>query len=231
MPSNGRVYVRYLFYRVDPQWRRLSSTEKEANRGELVSVIDEFSDQMMLRSYSLMATRGDADFFLWAVSDSLDCFQSLATRVMSTGLGRYLQTPYSYLAMTRKSVYVDKHQHEGQEGALRAIKPKGSKFLFVYPFVKTRDWYLLPKERRQEMMDAHIAVGHKYPGVRINTSYSFGLDDQEFVVSFEGDEPGEFLDLVMDLRETEGSKYTVRDTPIFTGVSMDMADVLQALGD
>jgi chlorite dismutase len=78
-------------------------------------------------------------------------------------------------------------------------------------------------------MADHIAVGRRYPQITINTAYSFGLDDQEFVVSFEADEPGEFLDLVQELRGTESSAYTLRDTPIFTCVSMSLPRTLDAL--
>ena len=231
MSKDGRQYVRYAFYKVDPQWRRLDGLEKEAHRRELAAVVDEFSDQMIVRSYSLMGTRGDVDFALWTISDTLDRFRSLATRLYSSGLGHFLSTPYSFLAMTRKSVYIDKHEHLRQEGSRLTIQPQGSKYLFVYPFVKTREWYMLPQEKRQAMMDAHIAVGHKYPSVKINTSYSFGLDDQEFVLSFESDEPSDFLDLVMELRESKASSYTLRDTPIFTCTAMDMEEALQSIGD
>jgi chlorite dismutase len=144
-------------------------------------------------------------------------------------MGVYLEMPYSYLAMTRRSQYVDNHVHEGQEGTRLRVKPGDAKYLFVYPFVKTRAWYLLPLEERQAIMDVHIKVGHEFPGVRINTAYSFGLDDQEFVVAFEGDSPSEFLDLVMKLRETKSSEYTLRDTPIFTCIAMSPADALDAL--
>jgi chlorite dismutase len=95
--------------------------------------------------------------------------------------------------------------------------------------VKTRAWYLLPLEERQAIMDVHIKVGHEFPTVRINTAYSFGLDDQEFVVAFESDSPSDFLDLVMKLRETRSSEYTLRDTPIFTCIAMTPADALDAL--
>jgi chlorite dismutase len=65
-------------------------------------------------------------------------------------------------------------------------------------------------------MNEHIDIGHAYHNIRINTTYSYGLDDQEFVVAFEGDSPGEFLALVRDLRESVSSSYTERDTPMFT---------------
>jgi chlorite dismutase len=97
--------------------------------------------------------------------------------------------------------------------------------------VKARAWYALPQPERQRMMSAHIATGHKYPGIKINTTYSFGLDDQEFVVAFEGDSPAEFLDLVMELRSAEASQYTQRDTPAFTAVAVSVRDALSlALG-
>ena len=231
MPQDGRQFVRYSFYKLDPAWRRQPDDTKKAHRQELISVVDEFGDQMKVRPYTLMGARADTDFMLWTVSDSLDTFRTLSTQIASSGIGGYLETPYSYLAMTRKSVYVDTHKHPSQEGARLTIKPLGTKYLFVYPFVKSREWYQLPAARRQAMMDVHIAVGHKYPTVKINTSYSFGLDDQEFVVSFESDVPGDFLDLVMELREAEGSKYTVRDTPVFTCTSMNMRQVLESVGD
>jgi chlorite dismutase len=131
--------------------------------------------------------------------------------------------------MTRRSQYIDKHVHEGQEGARLKVKPGDAKYLFVYPFVKTRAWYLLPLEERQAIMDVHIGVGHEFPSVRINTAYSFGLDDQEFVVAFESDSPSDFLDLVMKLRETKSSEFTLRDTPIFTCIAMSPADAMDAL--
>ena len=127
------------------------------------------------------------------------------------------------------SQYVDEHVHEGQEGRRMRIVPGKRPYLFVYPFVKTRDWYLLPMAERQRIMNDHIAVGHKYPRVKINTTYSFGLDDQDFVVAFEADSPAEFLDLVQELRETESSSFTLIDTPIFTCVSTPIREILDSL--
>jgi NAD(P)H-dependent nitrite reductase small subunit len=142
-------------------------------------------------------------------------------------MGPYLSLPHSFLAMTRRSQYVSP-----EEGSARLhLHPAESKYFFVYPFVKTREWYQLPQEERQAMMDEHIRVGRKYPSVKLNTTYSFGLDDQEFVVSFETDEPADFLDLVMELREAKTSLYTLRDTPIFTCISMSLADTLNSLGE
>ena len=228
--ADGRQFLKYSFYRVDPLWRRLPSETRAESKREFAAVVDEFDTSTMLRSYSLVGMRGDADFMLWQASDSLEHVQQVASRLLATELGSYLEMPYSYLAMTRRSQYVGKHRHAGQEGARLKVRPGDGRYLFVYPFLKTREWYLLPQERRQAMMDEHIRIGHKYPSVRINTSYSFGLDDQEFVVAFDSDSPSDFLDLVMDLRGVEGSKYTLRDTPIFTCVSAPIEQALDNLG-
>ena len=144
-------------------------------------------------------------------------------------LAGYLNVSQSFLAMTKRSQYIDKVDPFHDANSRTHIVPGRRKYLFVYPFVKTRDWYLLPLEKRQEIMDVHIRVGNKYPSVKLNTTYSFGLDDQDFVVAFETDEPKDFLDLVMELRETESSKYTVRDTPMFTCVQQPIETILDQL--
>ena len=223
-------YVRFAFYKVDAAWRGLTVKDKAEAREEFQQLVQQFGEAMILRSYSTVGTRGDCDFLLWQVSYDMDDIHRLASCINSSHLGRYLSLSYSYLAMTKRSVYIDKHVHEGQEGQIRTVRPTEARYFFVYPFVKTRQWYREPYERRQQMMDVHIKVGHKYPSVKLNTTYSFGLDDQEFVVAFETDQPQDFLDLVMELRESESSLFTLRDTPIFTCIQMPLSECLAALG-
>ncbi len=221
-----RQIVKFSFFRVDPSWRALPAEEREAGKRAFAAAVDSFSDQLQVRSYCCAGTRGDADFLLWQIAERLDDIRGLHTELMRTPMGAHLSMPYSYLAMTRRSVYVSP-----EEGSSRLhLHPADSKYFFVYPFVKTRAWYQLPLEERQAMMDEHIRVGRKYPSVKLNTTYSFGLDDQEFVVSFETDEPADFLDLVMELREAKSSLYTLRDTPTFTCISMSLRDTLDAIG-
>jgi len=229
MARERRQYVRFAFYRLAPDWRRLPVREREAMRAELAEIVDAWDRRILLRTYSTLGMRGDCDFMLWQVSENLDDFQELAADIASAELGAYLDTPYSYLSMTKHSMYVSEHVHPDQEGTRLTIAPGGSRYLFVYPFVKTREWYRLPQAERQRIMTAHIATGHKYPTVKLNTTYSFGLDDQEFVLAFETDYPGDFLDLVQELRETESSSFTLRDTPIFTCVATPIRDLLASL--
>jgi chlorite dismutase len=228
-----RQYLRYLFYKARPSWRQLTSEQRTAARAELLAALEPFAERLpVLRAYSTLGTRADADFVLWMVTERLEDFQELQAAVLRSAMGAHLDTPYSYLAMTKRSQYVDKHEHsDGQgEGRRTRIRPTGRQYLFVYPMVKKRPWYRLSLEERQKAMDEHIRVGHEFPRVKINTSYSFGLDDQEFVVAFETDYPGDFLDLVEKLRGGEASAYTERETPIFTCVAGSIAEVVELLG-
>ncbi len=220
-----------MFYKVDPAWRRLPLSEREQGKKEFSEIVDQHTKkgEIIIRTYSTVGTRGDCDFMMWRISYSLELIQEFTGKLLGTQLGQYLSTPFAYLAMSKRSVYVDKVNPEHEEQRIR-IEPGRAKYLFVYPFVKTPEWYLLTKYARQGMMDEHIDVGTKFPSVKLNTTYSFGLDDQEFVVAFETDKPEDFLDLVMALRETQGRLYTERDTPIFTCVSRDLKSALDLLG-
>jgi chlorite dismutase len=228
--DDRRQYVNFAFYKVDPVWRRLPAEERKTGKCEFVEVVKSYEQDMLVISYSLVGVRGDCDFMLWRIGYDPLKLQEMSAQLLATGLGKYLTTPYSYLSMTKRSVYVDKHTHEGQEGTRLRLVPGQFKYLFVYPFVKSKAWYRLTKHARQGMMDEHIEIGHRYPTVRLNTTYSFGLDDQEFVVAFESDKPEHFVDLVMELRHSEATSYTVRDTPTLTCVRRELHEALDLLG-
>jgi chlorite dismutase len=228
--DDRRQYVNFGFHKVDPAWRRLPAAERQRGKSEFIEVVKSFENDVMVIPYSLVGVRGDCDFMLWRIGFDLLKFQELMAKLLATGLGQYLTTPYSYLSMTKRSVYVDKHTHAGQEGTRLKLIPGQFRYLFVYPFVKSKAWYRLTKHARQGMMDEHIEIGHRYPTVRLNTTYSFGLDDQEFVVAFESDKPEHFVDLVMELRHSEATSYTVRDTPTLTCVRRELDEVLDLLG-
>jgi chlorite dismutase len=228
----AQQYVSFLFYKVDPAWRRLPPSEREQGKKEFTHIVEEYTKdrkQFMVMTYSTMGTRGDVDFMMWRIGYSLEYMQEFTARLFTTKLGNYLTTPYSYFSITKRSVYVDKINPEHEEQRLRVI-PGKAQYLFMYPFVKTPEWYLLTKHTRQGMMDEHIIVGNKYPSVKLNTTYSFGLDDQEFALAFETDKPEDFVNLLMDLRETQGRLYTQRDTPIFTCVNRGLKETLDLLG-
>jgi chlorite dismutase len=228
-PAVQRQFVNFSFFKIDPAIRRLPDQEKWRARSEFLKLFQTPWSDLICLTYSTVGLKADCDFLLWRISSSPDGFQTQQSTINKSTLGGYLSLPFSYLAMTKRSMYIDKLDPVHTPESRTHIIPGKRKYLFVYPFVKTRDWYLLPLEKRQEIMDEHIRGGNRYPSVKLNTTYSFGLDDQDFVVAFETEEPKDFLDLVQELRETESSKYTQRDTPIFTCVQMPMARILDQL--
>ena len=225
-----RQFVNFMFFTVDRAFRALPADVKADAKREFAAILARYTAPMFVLPYSTVGLKAGVDFMLWRIGYDLDPFQQMAADINKSVLGRYLEIPESFLAMTKHSQYVEEHVHEGQEGRRLRIVPGKRPFLFVYPFVKTRDWYLLPLEERQKVMDVHIRVGNKYPSVKLNTTYSFGLDDQDFVVAFESDTADEFLDLVQELRETESSKYTVRDTPMYTCRRSTIEEILDTIG-
>jgi chlorite dismutase len=218
-----RTFVKFTFFKLDPAWRRRSAEERARDKAEFQAACDDFAEDRSLRAYSTVGTRGDTDLLVLTQSPVLEDLHTFHVVVGQSGLARWSTIPHSYLAMTKPSPYSE------EESVRPEICTSERKYLFVYPFEKKREWYALPIEERQRIMADHIAVGRRYPEISINTAYSFGLDDQEFVVSFEGDDPGEFLDLVQELRGTESSSYTLRDTPIFTCVATSLPRALDAL--
>ena len=221
--AERRNLVKYTFVKVDPAWRRRPSGDRAQDKREFAAACRDFADSHFLRTYSLVGTRGDCDLMVRAVAPSLEPIHELHVLLNQSGLMRWADIPYSYLAMTKESVYADEPQ------AL-APRPGAEKpYFVVYPMWKKREWYGLSGDERMRIMRDHIAVARRHPGIETNTAYSFGLDDQEFVVAFDTDEPGEFLDLVQDLRSTESSAYTESETPIFTCISASVERALDAL--
>ena len=223
MGMASRHFVKFTFLKVDPAWRRLDPAERARHKEEFAAACRDFAEDHFLRVYSTVGTRGDCDLMVRASSPSLDPIHELHVVLNQSGLLGWAEISHSYLALTKESVYSDEPMPlKPREGSER-------KFLIVYPMWKRRDWYLLPGEERMRIMRSHIETGRRYPTIEINTAYSFGIDDQEFVVSFNADDPGEFLDLVQELRGTESSSFTESETPIFTCISTTVERALDAL--
>ncbi len=229
--STRRQFVNFAFFKLEPEFRRLPQEEIDAAKKEFISLLEEYDadEDTIVLAYSTMGVRSDSEIMLWRISYQLENFQKMSTAMFRTKLGRYLNQTYSYFSQTKRSMYMDIFNPEHEEDRTHII-PGKAKYLFIYPFTKKREWYLLTQYARQGIMDEHIHVGNQYPSVKLNTTYSFGIDDNEFVVAFETDYPDDFVDLVMDLRETEGSKYTENDIPIFTCTAMSIRDAVDSLG-
>ncbi len=229
--SPRRQFVSFSFYRVLPEWRRLPLSEREEHRHEFAETLQKWNvpETMKVLTYSLAGMRGDCDMLLWRICYSASCLQEMSADLLRTRLGGYLETPYSYLGMTRRSEYEiggDEHRH-----SLRGVvRPGGCQFLFVYPLVRTRAWYMLPFEDRQRMVGELVGLAQEFRDTHLHVIYSFGLDDQDFVLAIETDSPDHYLDRVMRGRETEASPYTQRDTPMFTCVKTSVEEMLERIG-
>ena len=237
-PSHGpttpvrRQIVCFSFYKVMPEWRRLSPAIKAEHKAQFADVLARWNKpgEFLSLTYSTVGTRGDVDMCVWSIGYAVEELNRMRSELMRTPLGGYLTSPHNFLAMTKRSQYQIDRPDESEGEGRGAIRPGGQKYIFIYPFWKTRPWYLLSAAERKRLMDEHIRIGLMYPRVKLNTTYSFGIDDQEFVVAFETNFPEDFLDLVQQLRETEISLYTLADTPIFSCVRLQPLEMLDRLG-
>lgn len=218
------TFLNFSFFKVDPKWRWLNEIGKEEAAKEFASLVEVANTKMKVRIYSTLGLREDSDFMIWMISDSVEKTQVMTSKIYSTVLGKYLTQSYVFLSAARPSIYSSRVT----PGFMTDEQPM--KYCIVYPFVKTREWYLLPFEERKKMMEEHIMVGRKFPQIRLNTTYSFGLDDQDFMLAFETPDLMAFQELIMQLRETKVSKYIVRDTPMIVCVYKGVEDIIKSLG-
>lgn len=224
-----RQFVNFTFYSARSEWRMLSDDDKEACKKSFMQSVDGFREQLLIHTYSTVGLRSNADFMIWRIGSELDPMQEMSSRLNSTLMAKYIEPTHSFLSMTKRSMYIEKSCAEHSEDRVHII-PGSTDYLFICPLQRTREWYSRPQEQRQEMIDENLRIGSKYRSVKLHTTYSFGLDDQEFVVAFETDTPSDFLDLFQELRESRASCFTLRDTPMFTCRRRTLAECLNALG-
>jgi chlorite dismutase len=228
---DGRVsderFVHAWHLRLDPAWRRLPAAERTSDAEEFAHAVTRTDQRLMQHSYSTIGLRADGDLLLWRMSDTLEAIEETAADLRASGIGRWMTPVMSMVGLTRPSQYVKRPTTQEQS----LFSGERSRYLVVYPFTKSIEWYLASAEERQEVMRGHMRVGHAYPQVRQLLAYSFGLDDQEFIVAYETDDLVAFQDLVRDLRATESRRSTVRDTPIITGIHRPLREILALLSE
>ena len=221
--NNEQYYFNFSFFKIDPKWRWMADLAKEESAKEVENVIN--NSNILFRCYSNLGLRDDADFLFWFAAKTVDEIQTVMEKIFKTVFGKYIIPSRTYLSCTRPSLYV---QEQKAHGFVTGNEPK--KHVIVYPFTKTREWYLLPKEKRQEIMDEHIEISKKYPQVVLNTTYSFGIHDEDFMLAFEMDNIRDFQDLIMELRESQVSTYVKNDIPMIVCVKKDIVPLIFSLG-
>lgn len=214
-------YVDFISYKVDPAWRRLPASARQEGVRQFLKALE--YPEVEVRTYLSAGLRSDCDFVLWVISKDLAKVQAFACSLLKTELGKYLQTVYAWVSMTKTTPYSRHHQQHFE------VAPQTAKWLFIYPFTKTHGWYQIPFEERRAMMMQHNEIGHQFPGVLINTCYSFGLGDDEFMLAFECEDPKEFSDLVQKLRESKARPYTQNDVPLMPCLLKSAPELMDAL--
>ena len=227
MSADEQIYIQALALGLGPAWRRLTDEERHDDGcrfTEAAATAD--IDGVRTISYSSIGLEPGVDLLLWRMAPTVDLLETSAAALLRSGLGRWLTVRHSLIGRIGPSQYVRKPTDQEQS----LFVGERSRYLVVYPFTKSTDWYLLSKEARQGVMNEHMRVGHEYPMVRQALAYSFGLDSQEFVVAYETADLVACGDLVRALRSTESRRSTVSDTPILLGIHRSMDEILGLLG-
>lgn len=225
MPRIEKQFVNFMFVRVNPEWRKLNPETKAIFKSEFQSVFDKFREEFLLFSYSLVGFDSKADLMFWRIGTSLDMVQDMTAKMYRTSLGSFFETVDNYLSVTKKRMFVS----DSTEDRFH-INAGEKKYLFVYPCAKQSEWYEKSGEERDALIEENFMVGKKFQNIKIHMTHAFGFSDQEYIISFETDEPRDFLALTEELRETPASKFTMRGMPVYTCRQKSLIECLDALG-
>ena len=225
LPELEKQFVNFTFFRVNSDWRKLDTESKRLYKLEFQKVFNDFSRDFLLYSYSLVGFDSKADLMFWRIGNSLDLIQEMSAKMYRTSLGGYFETVDSHLSVTKGMMFVG----GGAEDRLHVAAGE-KKYHFIYPCAKHRDWYEKTVEERDILIEEHFMVGKRFQNIKIHLTHSFGFSEQEYIVSFETDEPKDFLALAEELRQTPASKFALRGMPVYTCRQRTLAECLDALG-
>ncbi|HSW97890.1 MAG TPA: chlorite dismutase family protein [Candidatus Saccharimonadales bacterium] len=197
----------YIFFSVQSSFHSLPSTKKQRYKKNFLNELQK-KNSVNTYSYTTLGLKRKSTFLLWFQADSVESIQDYLNELLHTEMGLFLKITYTLFGMIRPSQYSSTNHSD--------TRRKGGTYLIIYPFTKTKEWYSLSFEQRKELMKGHIAIGRNYPQITQLLLYSYGVDDQEFIVSYETDDLLDFQSLVIDLRADKVRAYTLNDTPIFT---------------
>ena len=216
------VFASYPVYRANPE--KISELDREIATKEVTALFEEFSDRVKTRGvYSTTGFRAGADLMLWLIATNADDVQDLQVALRRTQLGRALEQTHAFLGLVRPAEFAPDHQPAFVQGR----PPR--KYVSVYPFVRTPQWYLLDAEERATHLRSHGVLGREYPDVEPNTTSAFGLGDYEWILAFEADSLDRLVELIRHLRGNESRLYVKEEIPFVTGIRKDLADAISDL--
>lgn len=220
-----KQFVNFMFAKINPEWRQLSIEQKTAAKTEFAAAFDRYRPDLLLHTYSLVGFDSKADIMFWRIAPSLDAVQEMTSELYRTELGGYLETTDNYLSVTKKMMFVG-----GDEENRSHVRSGSRKYHFVYPCAKHEDWYKIPAGEREAMIEENFMVGKRFPNINIHLTHAFGFTENEYLISFETDEPKDFLALAEELRQAPAAQFTMRGMPVYTCRQRSLAECLDALG-
>jgi chlorite dismutase len=222
---DSHPYHNYLFFELSNDFYQLSLADQAKAKTALANLLAAETD-LIITPYLTRGYKPDSTFMLWCRSQDPAYVQALLGRLYRTTLGRYLRLTATYFGIVRPS------QYSGRTGKPEQIIQNHDDrlpYFILYPFTKTHAWHQLVLDDRKKVMYEHMNLGVTFPAIRQCLLYAYGLDDHEFVVSYETASLEEFQDLVIKLRATAGRPYTQADTPIYTCLYYPAAQLMEAL--
>ncbi|MBK7705244.1 MAG: chlorite dismutase family protein [Acidobacteria bacterium] len=228
-PVIEKQFVNFIFFRVNPDWRKLNHETKRVFKSEFQSVFNKYNENLLLYSYSLVGFDSKADLMFWRIGSSLDSIQDMTAKLYRTNLGSYLETADNYLSVTKRMMFLSNDSHQTAEDRYH-VRAGEKRYHFVYPCSKHSDWYSKSEEERLSLVEENFMVGKKFENIKIHLTHAFGFSEQEFIVSFETDEPKDFLALAEEMRGTSASKFTLRGMPVYTCRQRPLMECLDAIG-
>lgn len=229
VPVLEKQFVNFMFLRVNPEWRKLDAAAKRDFKDEFESVFESFGKEMILHSYSLIGFDSKADLMFWRIGTSLDSIQEMTAKLYRTNLGSYVETTDNYLSATKKMMFLPADEDTNAEDRYH-VKAGAKKYHFVYPCQKNNDWQNKSNEERESIIEENFMVGKRFENIKIHLTHAFSFSEQEFIVSFETDEPKDFLALAEELRQNSAGRFTMRGTPVYTCRQRNLMECLDALG-
>lgn len=212
----SRTLNHFAFFRFRQPYLRLDNDKRKQMHRQFLINLGRATDHLDI--YQIYPASNAADILVWTAieADDPESLRGFFTRFgQATNPFRNLIEPVHTLwGLTKPSQYTKSRSAQEIDPFAKSRKL----YLTIYPFTKTGDWYLMSREARQGMMNEHIRIGKEYPEIKQLLLYSFGLQDQEFVVVYETNDLAQFSDLVYVLRDTEARRYTKGDAPLFTAI-------------
>src|SRR3954464_14583303 len=219
--------IRYVMWSVFRVRSGVPADGREAMAGEVDTLLDQLTDKGVVTRglYDVSGLRADADFMFWWVAPTSEDLQDAYQRFRQTALGQHCEPVWSQAALHRPAEFNKSHV----PAFLAGEEPR--RYVCVYPFVRSYDWYLLPDAERRTMLADHGKAARGYPDVRANTVSSFALGDYEWILAFEADELHRIVDLMRDLRATEARRHVREEIPFFTGPRVALSELVSVLAE